>query len=72
MKKADLKAALDELGIEYGAKDTVADLKDLLADAEEAEEAQFTDAADTATSFADVTGLCRQCGRLADHKHIGV
>lgn len=64
--KKDLQDELDALGIEYGAKASKAELAALLDDA------ATTDAGDTAVSYADVTGLCRQCNKPADHLHQGV
>lgn len=62
--------------------DKLADYQESLATAEEidgsgyARSVAVTDDADTGTgtaeSFEDVTGLCRQCGKPADHTHIGV
>ena len=63
---------IDELvarGIDHDPKDLKADLEDLLdAPGEPVDEGPRR----TAESHEDVTGLCRQCNKPADHKHIGV
>ena len=72
--KDELRYRLDELGIEYRKKDTVARLEVLLQSdpGPVPEEPAKDPERRTARSFEDVTGLCRQCNRPADHKHIGV
>ena len=76
--KQELQQELDAFGIEYGRSATKAELEALLAEVGETVVEEITDETDTApssgtaTSFEDVTGLCRQCKKPANHLHQGV
>ncbi len=76
--KREIQQDLDMFGIEYPGSATKTELEALLADALTAAAGDITTEDDTApsggaaVSFKDVTGLCRQCGKPADHLHQGV
>jgi len=65
-----LKTQLDDAGIEYPADARKYELESLL-DADPGPVPEEVPG-ETARSYEDVSGLCRQCGKLADHKHFGV
>ena len=76
--KSDLQDQLNALVGWYPRSATKAELQYLLDEAEadqvEPLEETVTSASGgaSAASFEDVTGLCRQCGKPADHLHQGV
>jgi hypothetical protein len=76
--KRDIQEELDTLGVDYSGSATKAELEALLAELFDEPAAEISDETGTvvssgiATSFEDVTGICRQCNKPADHLHQGV
>jgi len=77
--KREIQEDLDRLGIGYSARASKTELEALLVDVLDPEGAaaisepeDTAPSSGTATSFEDVTGLCRQCNKPADHLHQGV
>ncbi len=64
--KQDLQDQLNQLGVWYPRRATVAELKELLAEANPTTSTAVTE------PTAGPTGLCLQCNKPADHKHAGV
>lgn len=79
--KTDLQDELNSLGVWYPRKATKADLEALLAEANPTTSAAVPDdvyigdaivADDPRPLTVGPTGLCLQCNKPADHKHVGV